>query len=206
MKLCHNKNSPLNVGKIKAVDHRNNWNIQTGRGLPMDSEDISKDSDVSDSESEKINEVDSSSENSAEESEHETEDITVQDDESEDKYWVFQKFLKDIDEGEELDLKQQQKMFRDIYADFLVWHSYLKRNPIHKQVMETFKDLKSSSYDDEEALRAAVMTRKFLLNRIVEHYSGCDRNDEHTDPTEQASDEDDITETNSGGQSEEDQD
>ena len=54
MKLCHNKNFPLNVGKIKAVEHRNNWNIQTGRGLPMDSEDTSKDSDLSDSESEKI--------------------------------------------------------------------------------------------------------------------------------------------------------
>ena len=109
-----------------------------------------------------------------------TSDVTDEETASEvDGNWVFNRFLQDIDrdkEGnEDFDIKQRQELFRKVYTDFLIWYHHLRRNTIHKKIMETAKDLHESyDYDKEEAFHAAIEQRKFLLDRIVEDQSSVD--------------------------------
>ena len=60
-------------------------------------------------------------------------------------------------------------MFREKYAEFLIWLYRLKRNSIHKKIMETVKELMDGplEYDREEAIHAAIQQRKFLLDGVV---------------------------------------
>ena len=74
-----------------------------------------------------------------------------------------------------------QRETREIYLQYLNWIRDLKRDPIHKQIMETKHDFMSNDdFDEEEATEAAVSKRKFLLNRIFTDEDGyeTDRNDD----------------------------
>ena len=146
LRLCHNIQTPLRVGKTKTMERVTSY--QTGGGLDSDvsdEESIASDGDISDAE-------ESSSDDGNEN-------------------WVFDRFLQKINTDEECDLKQSQELFRKIYTDFLIWYHYLKQNTIHKKIMETVMELETSGYDKEEALQAAVEQRKFLLDPIVESQS-----------------------------------
>ena len=89
--------------------------------------------------------------------------------------WVFDRFLEKIDcHAEEVGgctVQRRRELFRKVYIDYLVWNQSLKRNNIHKKIMETVKDFEANDYDKEEAFHAAVDQRKFLLDRIVDSQS-----------------------------------
>ena len=93
----------------------------------------------------------------------------------EDENEVFDRLLHTInsnddnnDETAKPNLKERQKMFREKYAEFLIWLYRLKRNSIHKKIMQTVKELMDGplEYDREEAIHAAIQQRKFLLDGV----------------------------------------
>ena len=80
---------------------------------------------------------------------------------------------EDSDENEAKDkayLLIQPKLFKDlqnVYLERLLWIRQLKRDPIHKKIMET-RDVfvNDDNFDHREALEAAIDKRKFLLKRL----------------------------------------
>lgn len=66
-----------------------------------------------------------------------------------------------------------QKEARNIYLEKLNWMREMRRDPIHRKVMETKHHfVEEDGFDPEEALEAAVNKRKYLLNRIFEDDEG----------------------------------
>ena len=62
-----------------------------------------------------------------------------------------------------------QKEFTNVYVDNSHWMKALKNDPVHKKIMETKEALvNEESFDPDEALPAAVDTRKFLLKQLLE--------------------------------------
>jgi hypothetical protein len=80
---------------------------------------------------------------------------------------------EDSDENEAKDkayLLIQPKLFKDlqnVYLERLLWIRQLKRDPIHKKIMET-RDVfvNDDNFDHREALEAAIDKRKFILKRL----------------------------------------
>ena len=60
-----------------------------------------------------------------------------------------------------------RKDLQNIYLKRLLWIRQLKKDPIHKKIMET-KDVfvNDDNFDHREALEAAIDKRKFLLKRL----------------------------------------
>ena len=146
---------------------------QTGGGVAdeSDSGDTETDIDV-ESESE------TGERETAEEEESETDDSSsdgsdADDDDDAGEHWVFNHLLleteNELDEDNPVSYERLQKLFRKKYADYLVWFNDLRKNSIHKKVMATAREFTDHPeyYDRNEALRAAVRQRKFLLNRLV---------------------------------------
>ena len=53
--------------------------------------------------------------------------------------------------------------------DRLQWMSQMKKDPVHKKIMETRKRfVEDESFDPDEAMEAAIEKRKFLLQRMLE--------------------------------------
>ena len=67
------------------------------------------------------------------------------------------------------------KELEDIYVERLLWMSHMRKDPIHKKIMQTRDNLIDVDFlDREEALFSAVEKRKFLFKRLLEkrqHYS-----------------------------------
>ena len=67
------------------------------------------------------------------------------------------------------------KELEDIYVERLLWMSHMRKDPIHKKIMQTRENLIDVDFlDREEALYSAVEKRKFLFKRLLEkrqHYS-----------------------------------
>jgi hypothetical protein len=65
-------------------------------------------------------------------------------------------------------LPKLQKDLESIYLERLLWMRQLRRNIVHKKVMNT-RDafINSDDFDHDEALEAAVDKRKFLLKRLL---------------------------------------
>ena len=67
------------------------------------------------------------------------------------------------------------KELEDIYVERLLWMSHMRKDPIHKKIMQTRDNLIDVDFlDREEALYSAVEKRKFLFKRLLEkrqHYS-----------------------------------
>ena len=72
-------------------------------------------------------------------------------------------------------LPKLTKELEDIYAERLLWMSHMKKDPIHKKIMQTRDNLIDVDFlDREEALYSAVEKRKFLFKSLLEkrqHYS-----------------------------------
>ena len=113
-----------------------------------------------------------------EESEEEEDDDHGEDDEKEEnqednQHSTFEKFLDNIDREAEkgtLTMKQRVKLLMKKYGEFLVWWYEHRKNPTHKKIIETYKELVEGplEYDREEALLTAVKQRPILFKRIVE--------------------------------------
>ena len=76
-------------------------------------------------------------------------------------------------------LPKLQKELENIYMERLVWMRQLKKDPVHKKIMHT-KDalVENGDFDPEEALEAAVDTRKFLIRRLLKGYDFDEENDD----------------------------
>ena len=86
------------------------------------------------------------------------------DDQSEN--WVFDRILNNVDSS--LTLGKRQKKFRQILGDFIIWYQHLRKNEIYKKVLETIQSLKDDNdYDNDEAIRAGIERRRFLLDRLI---------------------------------------
>jgi hypothetical protein len=72
-------------------------------------------------------------------------------------------------------LPKLTKELEDIYVERLLWMSHMKKDPIHKKIMQTRDNLIDVDFlDREEALYSAVEKRKFLFKSLLEkrqHYS-----------------------------------
>jgi hypothetical protein len=72
-------------------------------------------------------------------------------------------------------LPKLTKELEDIYVERLLWMSHMRKDPIHKKIMQTRDNLVDVDFlDREEALYSAVEKRKFLFKRLLEkrqHYS-----------------------------------
>jgi uncharacterized UPF0160 family protein len=64
-------------------------------------------------------------------------------------------------------LPKLRKDLQNIYLERLLWIRQLKRDPLHKKIMET-RDvfINDDNFDHREALEAAIDKRKFLLKRL----------------------------------------
>ena len=65
-------------------------------------------------------------------------------------------------------LPKLQKDLESIYLERLLWMRQLRKNRVHRKVMNT-RDafINSDDFDHDEALEAAVDKRKFLLKRLL---------------------------------------
>ena len=79
-------------------------------------------------------------------------------------------------------LPKLQKELENIYMERLMWMKQLKNDPVHKKIMQT-RDaiMDSDDFDPEEAMKAAVDKRKFLINRLLKDYSFTEDSDDEDD-------------------------
>ena len=82
-----------------------------------------------------------------------------------DKQFADQKAYSDI-------LSKLQKELASIYLQRLQWIQQLKKDPMHKKIMQTKNALvNDDDFDPEEAMEAAVNKRNFLIKRRLKDYS-----------------------------------
>ena len=69
-------------------------------------------------------------------------------------------------------LPELQKELESIYLQRLQWIQQLKKDPVHKKIMQT-KDalVNDDDFGPEEAMEAAVNKRKFLIRSRLKDYS-----------------------------------
>ena len=61
-------------------------------------------------------------------------------------------------------LAELQKELKSIYLQRLQWIQQLKKDPVHKKIMQTRDSLvNDDDFDPEEAMEAAVNKRKFTV-------------------------------------------
>ena len=72
-----------------------------------------------------------------------------------------------------------QREVGNIYKERLEWIQEMKRDPVHKKIMQTKKDfMENDDFDQEEALEAAVDKRKFLIRKLLKDYNIFDKEDD----------------------------
>ena len=144
---------------------------QTGGGInDSDAEvDVHLDSDSDESDDQEDEHVDSDSDISDDEELGTMEDEVVDDGDNEN--WVFDSIIKQTKEalGEDANIKEIRKLFRQKFGDSLDWYHNLRKHHIYKKIMATAKDLQDGpgDYDRIEAMRAAIKQRSFLLDGLV---------------------------------------
>ena len=92
-----------------------------------------------------------------------------------DKQPADQKAYSDI-------LSKLQKELASIYLQRLQWIQQLKKDPVHKKIMQTKNALvNDDDFDPEEAMEAAINKRKFLIKRRLKDYSFTEDSDNEKD-------------------------
>ena len=68
-------------------------------------------------------------------------------------------------------LPELQKELENIYMERLLWMKQLKKDPVHRKIMQTKDSLvENDDFDPEEAVEAAIDKRKFLIKRLLKDY------------------------------------
>ena len=76
-------------------------------------------------------------------------------------------------------LPKPQKELENIYMEHLLWMKQLKNDPVHKKIMQISDAfVGNDDFDPEEAMEAAVDKRKFLIKRLLKHYSFTENSDD----------------------------
>ena len=79
-------------------------------------------------------------------------------------------------------LPELQKELECIYLQRLQWIQELKKDPVHKKIMQTYPAfVNDDDFDPEEALEATVNKRKFLIERRLKDYSFTENSDDEED-------------------------
>ena len=74
---------------------------------------------------------------------------------------------------------QLQKELEGIYMERLLWMNQLKKDPVHKKIMQTkLAFVENDDFDREEAIEAAIDKRRFLIKRILKNYNFDEKNDD----------------------------
>ena len=136
---------------------------QKGGGFGTAAEDEEK-ADEEEEHSAGSESIDSSEEDSGDETDDDDDaELEKQHDNS-----VFDRFMLPFDPDETL--TESRKSFRKKVADFLVYMSHLKKNPIYKKIMISAREFKENGHDFSraEAIRSAVKLRKYLLDELIE--------------------------------------
>ena len=96
---------------------------------------------------------------------------------------VWDKFMGMLSFDNEHSLTERQEIFRDKFANFLVWLSELKKHRVYKKLMETVKQFRDdpADYGYAESIRLAVFARRFLLNDLVDEPLSDDADDDDDD-------------------------
>ena len=104
-----------------------------------------------------------------------------------DENWVFQNMLEETikELGENASDRKIQRLFKRKFVDELDRINALRKHPIYKKIMKTAKDLeeRDDDFDREEAIRAAIKTRSFLFERLIDDMTTID-NDKGSDDSE----------------------
>ena len=76
-----------------------------------------------------------------------------------------------IKEANSYILPKLQKVLDDIYVERLMWMHDMKRDPVHRKIMQTKREfIENDDFDQQEALEAAVDKRKFLIKKHLKDY------------------------------------
>ena len=79
-------------------------------------------------------------------------------------------------------LPELQKELESIYLQRLQWIQQLKKDPVHKKIMQTMDAfVNDDDFDPEQALEAAVNKRKFLIKGRLKDYSFTEDSDDEED-------------------------
>ena len=61
-----------------------------------------------------------------------------------------------------------RKVLRMEYKKSLLWYRDLRKEPIHRAIMETAQRLRDDrDFDYKESIESAISSRKYLLNRLI---------------------------------------
>ena len=61
----------------------------------------------------------------------------------------------------------------------LLWMNQLKKDPVHKKIMQTKEAfVENDDFDPEEAIEVAIEKRKFLIKRILKNCSFDEENND----------------------------
>ena len=137
---------------------------QKGGGFGTAAEDEEK-ADAEEEHSAGPESIDSSEEDSGDETDDDDDDAEL---EKQHDNSVFDRFMLPFDPDETL--TESRKSFRKKVADFLVYMSHLKKNPIYKKIMISAREFQGNGHDFSraEAIRSAVKLRKYLLDELIE--------------------------------------
>ena len=79
-------------------------------------------------------------------------------------------------------LPKIQKDLEDIYVERLMWMNEMKRDPVHRKIMQTKREfIDNDGFDQQEALEAAIDKRKFLISRHLKDYNIFEEGEENND-------------------------
>ena len=79
-------------------------------------------------------------------------------------------------------LPELQTELRRIFLQRLQWIQQLKKDPVHKKIMQTKNTfVNDDDFDPEEAMEAAVNKREFLINRHLKDYNFTENSDDEED-------------------------
>ena len=155
--------------------------------------DVSDDGDTeSDMDNERSETDDAEGESETDDAESESETGGDSSDERDDENWVFNRILFEaeceLNKTETITHERLRELFMLKYTDYLVWIHDLRRNPIHRKVMTTAKDLEDGvgDFDRIEALKLAVNQRRYMLEELVPEPKFDDASDDE-DTTEKES-------------------
>ena len=159
-----------------------------------DQEESEEDDESNQSESDEMSEGDDDDDASENESEHHSLLWSSIKEEAKERHRedyeeLVQKFLqkgmteeKAKEKGFQQILPKLRSEARNIYLDKLKEMRELRKDPIHKKVMDTKQRfIDEDGFGGEEALEAAVQKRKFLLNKMFEEDDVYDDSDSEED-------------------------